>query len=208
VTTVVAFDASTARSTAAIVRDGVVIVAGEARGRDPKEERLLPLILGLCREVGLALGSLDTVVVGAGPGSFTGLRVAAATAKGLAAGTGAALVPVSSLLLIVAGLPAPPPGGRYLATLDALRGERYVALVRVDEGGIALAGPSRLVAEQVVFQMAEEMEASVVGPGMAWDAWPDARGISRLALPEPADLASWEPDYGRASAAEDRRQTL
>src|ERR1700722_5564446 len=102
------FDASTVRSTAAVVRDGVVLAAGHVQGRDPKEERLLPLILGLCAEAGVAVGDVATIVVGAGPGSFTGLRVAAATAKGLAAGTGAALVPVSSLLLVVAGVATAP----------------------------------------------------------------------------------------------------
>jgi tRNA threonylcarbamoyladenosine biosynthesis protein TsaB len=205
VSTVLAFDASTARSTAAVMRDGVVLAAGEARGRDPREERLLPLALGVCADSGVALGELTTIVVGAGPGSFTGLRVAAATAKGLASGTGAALAPVSSLLLIVAGLPTPPPCGRYLATLDALRGERYVALVTVETSGISLAGPSRLVTTASLQELAEEMGATIIGPGMAWDAWPHAQGITRLAVPATADLASWEPDYGRASAAEDRR---
>jgi tRNA threonylcarbamoyl adenosine modification protein YeaZ len=211
VSLVLAFDASTARSTAAIVRDGAVVAAGEALGRDPKEERLLPLILGLCAEIGVTVNDVDTIVVGSGPGSFTGLRVAAATAKGLATATGAALAPVSSLLLIVAGLPEAPPCGRYLATLDALRGEHYVAEVLVSPGGmtqgeITQAGPSRRVANSDLERIALEMGAAIVGPGMALDAWPRAQGIARLALPPKANLASWEPDYGRASAAEDRRQ--
>jgi tRNA threonylcarbamoyladenosine biosynthesis protein TsaB len=207
VSLVLAFDASTARSTAAIVRDGAIVAAGEALGRDPKEERLLPLILSLCSEIGVTVNDVDTIVVGSGPGSFTGLRVAAATAKGLATATGAALAPVSSLLLIVAGLPETPPCGRYLATLDALRGERYVADVVVSpQGEIAQIGPSRRVVESSLSTLALEIDAAIVGPGMAWDAWPRAQGIARLALPPKADLASWEPDYGRASAAEDRRQ--
>jgi tRNA threonylcarbamoyladenosine biosynthesis protein TsaB len=200
-----AFDASTSRSTAAVVRDGVVLAAGQAQGRDPREERLLPLLLGLCADAHVALDEIASLVVGAGPGSFTGLRVAASTAKGLAAGTGAALVPVSSLLLIVAGLATAPPPGRYLATLDALRGERYVAPITVGESGIALAGPARRIAEAMVKSAAAEMGATIIGPETAWEAWPDARGVARLALPVAVDLASWEPDYGRASAAEDRR---
>jgi tRNA threonylcarbamoyl adenosine modification protein YeaZ len=206
VNAVLAFDASTPRSTAAVLRDGIILAAGESHGRDPRQERLLPLILGLSADAGVPLAAFATIVVGAGPGSFTGLRIAAATAKGLAAATGAALVPVSSLLLIVAGLPALPPCGRYLATLDALRGERYVAAVTVDASGIAVVGPSRLVAAAMVAGIAEEMDATIIGPGTAWDAWPDARGVARLTLPPPADLAGWEPDYGRASAAEDRRR--
>lgn len=205
---VLAFDASTTRSTVAVVREGLVVATAEARGRDPREERLLPLILSVCAEAGVTLGDVGTIAVGAGPGSFTGLRVAAATAKGIAAATGALLVPVSSLVLIVAGLPEPPPCGRYLATLDALRGERYVALVGVDATGIGLAsaGASRRIPESLLGSVAEEMGAVIIGPGTAWDAWPDAQGIARLAMPAPADLASWEPDYGRASAAEDRRR--
>jgi tRNA threonylcarbamoyl adenosine modification protein YeaZ len=203
---VLALDASTARSTAAVLRDGILLAAGEARARDPRQERLLPLILGLCAEAAVPLGALTTIVVGAGPGSFTGLRIAAATAKGLAAATGATLAPVSSLLLIVAGLPTPPPCGRYLATLDALRGERYVALVTVDDAGISLTSPARRVVADTLTELAAELGATIIGPGTTWDAWPDARGVARLPRVQPADLASWEPDYGRASAAEDRRR--
>jgi tRNA threonylcarbamoyl adenosine modification protein YeaZ len=204
---VLAFDASTTRSTVAVMRDGIVVATGEARGRDPREERLLPLILSLCADAGLTLGDIGTIAVGAGPGSFTGLRVAAATAKGIATATGAALAPVSSLVLIVAGLPEVPPCGRYLATLDALRGERYVALVEVGAGSASIAaGPWQRISDSDLRGLAEEMDAVIVGPGMAWDASPHAQGIARLAMPKPADLASWEPDYGRASAAEDRRR--
>jgi tRNA threonylcarbamoyladenosine biosynthesis protein TsaB len=210
-----AFDASTTRSTVAVVREGLVVATGEARGRDPREERLLPLILSVCAEAGVTLGDVGTIAVGAGPGSFTGLRVAAATAKGIAAATGAALVPVSSLVLIVAGLPEMPACGRYLATLDALRGERYVALVSVDAAGIGLAsadenvaGASRRMPASSLSSVAEELGAVIIGPATAWDAWPHAQGIARLSMPAPADLASWEPDYGRASAAEDRRRAL
>jgi tRNA threonylcarbamoyladenosine biosynthesis protein TsaB len=205
---VLAFDASTTRSTVAVVHEGLVVATGEARGRDPREERLLPLILSVCAEAGMTLGDVGTIAVGAGPGSFTGLRVAAATAKGIVAATGASLVPVSSLVLIVAGLPEMPPCGQYLATLDALRGERYVARVGVDAAGIGLAsaGASRRIPESLLSSVAEEMGAVIIGPGTAWDAWPHAQGIARLAMPTPADLASWEPDYGRASAAEDRRR--
>jgi hypothetical protein len=108
--------------------------------------------------------------------------------------------------LIVAGLATPPPAGRYLATLDALRGERYVAPITVGESGIALAGPARRIADAMVKSVAGEMGATIIGPGTAWEAWPEARGVARLVLPVSADLASWEPDYGRASAAEDRRR--
>ena len=84
-------------------------------------------------ETGAALGALAALVVGLGPGSFTGLRVALATAKGMALGAGVPLFGVSSLALIAAeagpGLVAP--------VLDARQGDVFAALYKVDgDGGV------------------------------------------------------------------------
>ena len=93
--------------------------------------------------------ALDRVVCGSGPGSFTSLRIAGGIAKGLSAGADVPLYAVPSLALIVGG--ASLPVGRYLAVLDALRGECYVALYHVSATGdvielehaVVVAGGSR-----------------------------------------------------------------
>ncbi|MCZ6709908.1 MAG: tRNA (adenosine(37)-N6)-threonylcarbamoyltransferase complex dimerization subunit type 1 TsaB, partial [Gammaproteobacteria bacterium] len=61
-------------------------------------EVVLTMIDDLCERAGLAGDEVDVVAFGAGPGSFTGVRIAAAVAQGIAFGTGAAIVPVASSL--------------------------------------------------------------------------------------------------------------
>jgi tRNA threonylcarbamoyladenosine biosynthesis protein TsaB len=193
--TVLALDAATRRATVAVLRGGVVVAEAETAGG--RDERLLPVVVEMMAGAGVEIGDLTGIVCGAGPGSFTGLRVAASIAKGLAAGAGVPLRVVSSLLLIVAGLPEVPPAGRYLASIDAMRGERFVAEVAVDGGSIVMAGAPRVVSAG----------EDGIGPGCVWDAWPHVRGVARLGAESvvPVDLESWEPTYGRQSAAEDRR---
>jgi tRNA threonylcarbamoyladenosine biosynthesis protein TsaB len=77
----------------------------EIRAREiatPREqtELLLPLVHELLAEAEVGLGALDGITFGRGPGSFTGLRVAAACGAGLALASGVPLLPVSSLLCL------------------------------------------------------------------------------------------------------------
>ena len=99
---VLALDASATTGTVAVLRDGIVVSEREEVMRNDAEERFLPAVLDALEVVGESLGSLSAVACGGGPGSFTSLRVAAATAKGIAEGRGIPLYAMPSLALIVA----------------------------------------------------------------------------------------------------------
>jgi tRNA threonylcarbamoyl adenosine modification protein YeaZ len=185
-----ALDASTARATVAVVRSRTIVAEAEVAARSEHAEPLLPAVLALLASVPVSLSDLSAIVCGAGPGGFTGLRTAASIAKGLAMGLSTPLYAVPSLPLIVVDLPP----GRYLATLDAGRGDRFVSL------GTGYS----LVPGSEVAGIAAEAHATIVGPETG--QWPHARGVIYLDWGQPVDLASWEPDYGRESAAEDRRR--
>lgn len=100
---------------------------GEARddvapGERPRHtQRLLALASELLGEAGLEFADLERIVVGIGPGTFTGLRIGIATARGLALATGAPLVGVCTLRVLGAG--GGP--GPVLALIDAGRGEVF-----------------------------------------------------------------------------------
>ena len=105
-----AFDTATSAATAALVRDGKVL--GE---RVSRAVRVLADADELLRENGLEPAELNRIVVGTGPGSFTGLRLGLATARGLALALDLPVAGVSTLDALAAGAPGALPvvdGGR------------------------------------------------------------------------------------------------
>lgn len=131
-------ETSSERATIVLAANGALLERRieSARGQ---AEQLLPLIDELLREAGITLRALDGIAFGRGPGSFTGARIAAAIAQGLALATGVPLLPVSSLAALAAGAwretgeRAP-----VLVCVDAHMGEVYWALYRL-EGGLPAA---------------------------------------------------------------------
>ena len=98
-----AFDTSTDQLSLAVT-DGVRTWQHTGPGGAQASSTLVPAILALLAEAGLALGDMDAIVFGRGPGSFTGLRTACAVAQGLAfgarRGAGIAVLPVDTLLAL------------------------------------------------------------------------------------------------------------
>lgn len=207
-----ALDAAASIGTVAVLRDGVLVARRTIVMRSADEERYLPAALDALEEAGTSAAALDHVICGAGPGSFTSLRVAGAIAKGLALGTGCPLWEVPSLALIVAASDATlEPGGRWLVTLDAMRGDRYLALVEVGDGGaLSAVTPLGLGPAASVPERAAELDARVIGPGESTEGTPHARGVPRcLGLIRergPVDLGAWEPVYGRLAEAQAKRE--
>lgn len=206
-----ALDASTYCGTAALIRGSALLADAAVPMRTPDRETLLPAVASLFQRTGLEPRAVERVVCGAGPGSFTSLRIAGAIAKGIAYGVGASLYAVSSLLLMVAGNDLAERPGRYLATLDALRGELFAAPVEVGERGeLTELAPPVLVARPDADALAARLGAQLVG--VAADAVPvlapHARGVTRLRArldrAAPESLAAWEPDYGRVAEAQAR----
>ena len=203
-----ALDASTYRGTVAIIDESRVVVDCEApmRGRDA--EHLMPAVDRALRAAALTVTGVSRIVCGAGPGSFTSLRIAASIAKGIAIGRGIPVYAVSSLALIVGANVKDGPRGerRYLAVLDALRGESYVAMFEHDAGEVRPRGGMRRIPTDSVLAMAAAEDARAVGPELA-DTWlPHARGAALLwptiLADGPIELSSWEPLYGRVAEAQ------
>ncbi len=99
-------------------------------GHANHSEHLLPTVRSLLAYAGLELDSLDAIAFGAGPGAFTGLRLACGTVQGLAIGADLGVVPVSSL----AALALQGEGDAVFVATDARMGEVYSAAYRVSGG--------------------------------------------------------------------------
>jgi tRNA threonylcarbamoyladenosine biosynthesis protein TsaB len=115
--------------------------------------RLLQMAGELLARASIDWSALERIAVGLGPGTFTGLRVGVATARGLAQSLEIELVGVSSLRALAEGIlgAEPEPDGSYsdrvLAVLDARRGEAFAAAYRVsDRGSVEELVPPRALA--------------------------------------------------------------
>ncbi len=123
---ILAFEAATHRLSVALWCDGV-LAERTALVPNGGSERLLPWANELLAEAGLSLKQLDGLAFGAGPGGFTGLRLACGVTQGLAFGLDVPVVPVCTLAALALGAG----DGRVLACLDARMNEAYVAAYAV-----------------------------------------------------------------------------
>jgi tRNA threonylcarbamoyladenosine biosynthesis protein TsaB len=138
-----ALDTSTEACSAALMLDGEVRLRFELTERS-HAELILPMIDALLSEAGITLASLDGLAFGRGPGGFTGLRIAAGVAQGLAFGAGLRVAPVSSLAAVAVQVEANE-GERILVGNDARMGELYwAAFERRGAAGIEPVSPEQV----------------------------------------------------------------
>lgn len=215
-----ALDTSTPVGSVAVGRDGEVLAESLLRVRATHSEAVLPEIDRLLTGCGLGASDLQGVVVGGGPGSFTGVRIAASLAKGMCHARGLELFSFSSLAAVAAGAGCDRP---VCAMFDARRGQVYAAGYRVGEGIEELFAPRAGALDQVLTDLGEPGEWCFAGDGAGpgEDAirsaggqvldpttWvPSARSLLWLAAVDPdrgrvADPERWEPGYVRLPAAQ------
>ena len=173
---ILALDASTPATTVALAcesgREVLAEVSVTARGAS---ETLLPAVHAALDLSGEDLGSVERVLAGVGPGTFTGIRIAAATARALSAGTGIPLSKNSTLDALAA--PALSFSGDVLAVLDAKRGQIFAR--RYSE-----AGPTTGIYCLWPEELSVEGEPLVVGDG-AVRYRGDFSGLGRI----PSDIS-------------------
>jgi tRNA threonylcarbamoyladenosine biosynthesis protein TsaB len=193
-----AFDTSTQWLSVSCVNGGQWVERVELAGQ-AHSQRLLPLVDEVLGEAQLGLDDLDALAFGAGPGSFTGVRIACGVAQGLALGADIGLVPVSTLEAIAQAAWLKHAWTRIVACLDARMREVYVASYRREDDRWTIerepavlhpdevpaatdetfgAGDGFAASPDLAARLAlREADASVI---------PSARAIAALALPRVA----------------------
>ena len=223
--TILALETATVVSSVAVVKEERVLSELTVETRLTHSETLVPHIEEALRLADTERGSLSAVAVSLGPGSFTGLRIGLATAKGLAYGLGLPLVGVPTLESMAAAFPAP--GVRVAPLIDAQKRRAYMALyewtaeglvckrdvavvsfeemktiVAGEEGGVVLCGDMARKAKargDLLPSNAVIAPPSHIMPRASLVA---ARAFSRLARGEGKSPMELEPLYIRRSEAE------
>jgi tRNA threonylcarbamoyl adenosine modification protein YeaZ len=194
-----AFDTSSAACTAALFDgEGRCLARRDERIGRGHAERLVPMIAEL-----LDGRRADSILVGVGPGSFTGIRVAIAAAHGLAIGWGAELLGMSSLALLAAGADSPDEvaaavigghGELFVQQFDGATGEPASDLRNLPPASAAAVTTASLVIGSGSAQLVEAR-----GWGDAREAWPSA--ADALKLPQSVRMLPPKPVYARGPDA-------
>lgn len=189
---VLAFDCSVSACSAAVVGDGAVLAwrfAAMARGQS---EALMPMIQDCLATAGLGWSDVGLVGVTVGPGSFTGLRIGLAAARGIALAGGIPLAGVTSCEAVAHAVPDAERKGRtILVAIDGKRADLFAqpfsedlrpladpAALMPDEAARLAAGPV-VLAGTAAGRLAASLPGAVLS---AASGIPDARVVARLAL--------------------------
>lgn len=157
-----ALDTANDRIAVALAGEGKAIARSEAISRG-HAERLFPLIDEVLAAAETEIDRVARIAVNVGPGSFTGIRIAVAAARGLGLALEIPVVGIDALQLIAASLDEPA-DGPVLAAVDARRGEVYAALLRPK--GDVLEAPFAADAESVLARIGDRA-AVLAGSGAA-----------------------------------------
>ncbi len=137
---ILSIDSSGLVASVALMSDDILVGEYTIHNKKTHSQTLLPMIADMLDMAEIAPAELDCVAVSEGPGSFTGLRIGASTAKGLAWTLGIPIVPVSSLMGLAANITEP--GTVVCPIMDARRNQVYYGIYRIT-GGIpdVVCGP-------------------------------------------------------------------
>ena len=183
---ILAIDTTLEACSAAVVDGDRVLASRSEPMQRGHQERLGPLVAQTMRAAGIAFADLERIGVTTGPGSFTGLRVGLAFAKGLALALGLPCVGVGALEALAASAPG---GGDVAAVADARRGQIYLQLFRA---GRPMGGPEVMEAAAAALRLREFARGAVTLVGSAaglLETGLDGARIADVQAPDPAVVA-------------------
>ena len=162
---ILALETSAKAVSAAVTEDGKVLCSGYQDTGLTHSRTLMPIVEGILRNTGLTVQDCDAIAVAAGPGSFTGIRIGVAAAKGLAFAADKPAVGVSTLAAMARNVAFC--DGLVICAMDARRQQVYNALFEAKDGQLTRLTPDRAIALE---ELAEELRSdprpkTVVGDG-------------------------------------------
>lgn len=167
-----AIDTSSLACTVALGIDGEMTARHEEQERE-HTRLLMPMIRDVLDQAGATLADLDAVVLGNGPGSFIGMRIAASVAQGLAHGAGLKIIPVSSLAAVAAEVMDTTDVEIVAVTQDAHMQEVYLGLYARRADGLPQPVCDERLQDQSVIEELQRCERhSSIAAGYGWQRYP------------------------------------
>ena len=162
---ILALETSAKAVSAAVVEDGKVLCSGYQDTGLTHSRTLMPIVEGILKNTDLSIADCDVIAVAAGPGSFTGIRIGVAAAKGLAFGADKPAVGVSTLAAMARNVAHV--DGLVICAMDARRQQIYNALFEAKDGRLTRLTPDRAIS---LADLTEELKDNslpkiVVGDG-------------------------------------------
>ncbi len=224
---ILGIESSAKAASAALCRDGEPLGVYSQRCGLTHSRTLLPMAEALLKNTETPLSAVDLVAVARGPGSFTGIRIGVATAKGLCWGADKPAVGVSTLEALAFLALAAPADHVICPAMDARRAQVYNALFELRDGVPERLTPDRALGAAELAAELERLGRPVWVLGDGWELCAralEAQGVPFTAAPEPIrfqsawgvclaaerrqpeDAAALLPAYLRLSQAERERQ--
>lgn len=168
-----ALDTSSIACSVALQLDDVVTERHEEQPRE-HTRLLIPMIRNLLEDSQVGFDDLDAIILGNGPGSFIGMRIAASVAQGLAHGSGLNIVPVSSLVAVAAQVFVDASADVVAVAQDAHMSEVYLGVFRREVDGLPKPlFPERLQGQNLITELAELEAVSCIAAGCGWQRYPE-----------------------------------
>ena len=148
-------------------------------------ELILDMMDGLLAAAGIGLRDLNALAFGRGPGSFTGVRIAAGVIQGVAFGADLPVVPVSTLAALAQGAVRQTGHERILAGVDARMGEVYWGVYQADADGIVVLQGKEMVGPVDVLSVPPR--GTWFGCGSAWGHYAELLGGRFVMISRPGE---------------------
>lgn len=182
---ILAIETSAKTVSAAVAEDGKILCAGYQDTGLTHSRTLMPIVEGILKNTNLTIEDIGAIAVAVGPGSFTGIRIGVAAAKGLAFGADKPAIAVSTLAAMARNVAFC--DGLVICAMDARRQQVYNALFAAKDGVLTRLTEDRAIA---LADLLEELKndprpKTVVGDGgRLCQSYLEANGVScRLAPP-------------------------
>ena len=183
-----ALDTSSVACTVALQQSDKITERHEEQPRQ-HTRLLLPMIRSLLEKAKMETSDLDAIVLGNGPGSFIGMRIAASVAQGIAFASGIRIIPVSSLAAVAAQVLAEHDATEVAVTQDAHMHEVYLGIYAGGESGVVKPLiAERLQGQSAIAEFGSSTDGRRIAAGFGWSKYPGLLEHNRDRIDEVVEI--------------------